>query len=181
MKSSSQSPAANKRRAWERAWRDDGDADDAATWGHVRLRNRDSALPDAILPLRSPPITPAALFPELGYLPPGVEARSDAPCVARTMRSHPSRIERPWVLLCGPVLRMHMQPSTTGRGPADAPRGRKRIGSNVLPTPLLSNLCWLPPIATVVAHYFRRPLPRYYREGDARLTCYSRAARCWRR
>lgn len=48
-------------------------------------------------------------------------------------------VERPWVVLGGPCLRMHSQPIRGLR------RGLRRQK--------LKNLCWVPPVATVVEHY----------------------------
>ena len=46
---------------------------------------------------------------------------------------------RAWALLAGPVLRMHAQPAFTHSGSSKRQK--------------LLNLCWVPPIATVVQHY----------------------------
>lgn len=64
------------------------------------------------------------------------------------MKTDPGAKERRWFLLCGPVLRMHSQPrarssvhsgSTVSRGAQHKTK--------------LHNLCWVPPVATIVEHY----------------------------
>lgn len=51
------------------------------------------------------------------------------------MKTDAGACERPWVVLGGPCLRMYSQPA----------RGLQRQK--------LKNLCWVPPVATVVEHY----------------------------
>lgn len=55
------------------------------------------------------------------------------------LRTDVAAAERPWVVLGGPCLRMHSQPTRGLR------RGQRRQK--------LKNLCWVPPVATVVEHY----------------------------
>ena len=58
----------------------------------------------------------------------------------RRLTLHPEARERPWLVIGGPALRMHTQPHA-------APSGNK-----------LTQLCWVPPVATLVEHYTGRAM-----------------------
>ena len=82
-------------------------------------------------------------------LPPAVDMQRGNVLEARLQTNAAQAGQRDWVLLGGPILRMHSQPSLSMRS-SHAPESRKKRK--------LSNLCWVPPVSTLVAHYTGREL-----------------------
>lgn len=77
---------------------------------------------------------------------PQATAEPPARVLESRFSSDDAATERAWVLLCGLVLRMPSQPALRMLAhPGEAAKPRK-----------LKNLCWVPPVATVVAHYTGR-------------------------
>ena len=74
-------------------------------------------------------------------LPTDASSASALGCVyERRLTLHPEARERPWLVIGGPALRMHTQPHA-------APSGNK-----------LTQLCWVPPVATIVEHLTGRAM-----------------------
>lgn len=100
----------------------------------IRLRGQSNLL-KRIRP-GDPPSASCAAAARSDGLPSDASSSSACGCVyEHRLRLHPEARERPWLVLGGPALRMHTQPS--------AAPGRAK----------LTQLCWAPPVATLVEHY----------------------------
>ena len=88
--------------------------------------------------------TSTALTMPIGLPNALADTENEGRVVSANLQTDAKAIARDWVFLAGPILRMPSQPLSTGY--ASTPRNKRRK---------LVNLCWVPPIVSVAAHYMR--------------------------